>query len=57
MNILLKLIAIAAFATFMSIVMVEWAVGCGEPIYNADGTFVTGECAFLPYEPVSGTWR
>lgn len=57
MNILLKLVAPIAFASLMTIAMVEWVVGCGEPIYHADGTFITGECVFIPHEPVTGAWR
>ena len=34
----------------------EYLVGCGEPIYYANGTYTTNECLFIPYTPTSGRW-
>ncbi len=44
------------FGLFMGVIVVEWLVGCGEKIYYADGTWVTGECVFVPYETTTGEW-
>jgi len=44
-------------ALFFAVVLVEWAVGCGEAIYLADGTWITGECVFSDNEIKTGRWR
>lgn len=50
--------ALFAAATIIALVLlVEWAAGCGEPLYHGDGTFVTGACIVVPHEPVTGRWR
>ena len=54
---LIGAVAILAFSFMFAIVLLEMAVGCGEPIYKADGTYVTGECIFIPYTPVEGVWQ
>ena len=38
------------------LVLVEWIVGCGEPIYNASGAWRMGECIFLSAAPATGWW-
>lgn len=55
-KVVLLLITLAVSAVF-AMTLLEVAVGCGEPIYKADGTYITGECLFVPYTPVEGTWR
>ena len=39
------------------LVVFEFMVGCGERTYHADGTWITNECLFIPYTPVSGKWK
>jgi len=41
----------------LAVVLLEWSVGCGEPIYKADGSWETGECMFYDNEIKKGTWR
>jgi hypothetical protein len=41
----------------LMLIVVEWLVGCGEPVHKADGTWRSGECVFLPHEPATGRWR
>lgn len=43
-------------AAMFAIVLLEWAVGCGEVQYFPDNTWQTGECLFIPHEQKSGTW-
>lgn len=51
-------VCMVALATAMlMLILVEWLAGCGEIIYNEDGTWRTGECVFLPYQPATGNWR
>ena len=45
-----------AFSALVALVLVEWAVGCGEVTYHADGTWTTNECAFLPHKQARGEW-
>jgi nitrogen fixation-related uncharacterized protein len=47
MKVLLEVIAIALFATFVAILMVEWAVGCGETYTDAMGVRHSYECVFV----------
>lgn len=49
-------IAIIAYAIILLAVF-EFMVGCGSTTYNADGTYYTNECLFIPYTPVEGRWR
>jgi hypothetical protein len=44
-------------ASLFALITLEALSGCGEPIYHADGTFITGECIYLPYSPVEGRWK
>jgi hypothetical protein len=55
-QLLIGAIAVVLMSAMFAVVIIEMAVGCGEPIYHADGTYVTGECVFIPYTPVSGKW-
>ncbi len=41
----------------MIVVAFEFMAGCGTTTYNADGTYYTNECLFIPYEPVQGMWK
>ena len=46
------------FAYFlMCLILINLAAGCGEVIYHADGTWETGECWLIPYEPTAGEWK
>lgn len=44
-------------STVIAVGILETLSGCGEPVYKADGTYVTGECLFVPYTPVEGVWK
>lgn len=57
MRLIATIIAVLLVATTLTIGLVNFAIGCGEPEYHADGTFVTGECFVIPYTPVKGTWK
>ena len=46
----------ALFSALVALVLIEWAVGCGEITYHADGTWTTNECAFLPHKQARGEW-
>lgn len=43
-------------AMFLCLIVINWIIQCGEPIYFADRTWTTGECILIPYTPVSGRW-
>ena len=45
-----------AVALLITVVMLEWIVGCGEVTYLPDGTWHTNECLFIPHEQKTGTW-
>lgn len=57
MKIIATTLALLVLSGMFSLVLINWAIGCGEPEYHADGTFVTGECVGIPYTPVKGTWK
>jgi hypothetical protein len=57
MKAIATILAIIAFSALLSLVLINWMMGCGEVEYHADGTFVTGECLVIPYTPVKGTWK
>lgn len=57
MRLIATIIAVLLVASTLTIGLVNFAIGCGEPEYHADGTFVTGECFVIPYTPVKGTWK
>lgn len=44
-------------ALFLAALLVEWAAGCGEPIYRADGTWKTAKCVFIDNEIKEGRWK
>ena len=46
----------SAVVALIILVLVEWIVGCGEPIYNASGAWRMGECIFLSAAPATGRW-
>ena len=50
-------LAIVLITYLIMIVFIEFMVGCGSKQYNADGTWETMPCAFIPYETTTGTWR
>lgn len=46
-----------AFSYFMVWVLLNWFMGCGEAFYQADGSYIMGECApFLPWDFFGGNW-
>lgn len=45
------------FYMMIIVVAFEFMAGCGTTTYNADGTYYTNECLFIPYTPVEGRWR
>ena len=46
-----------AFSYFMVWVLLNWLMGCGEVFYQADGSYIPGDCApFLPWEFFGGAW-
>jgi len=47
-----SLILIAIASGMISIILINWMIGCGEPIYYPDGSWETGDCFLIPYEPV-----
>lgn len=47
MSKLINLILFILFMAFMSIVMVEWALGCGETWVDAQGAEHIGQCWIL----------
>jgi len=44
-------------AGVFALVLINWAMGCGEVFYYANGTWETGECLLIPYEVQRGTWK
>jgi hypothetical protein len=48
LRIVIEIIVIAIFTGLLAVVLVEWAVGCGEPWTDAQGVEHTGQCVFLP---------
>lgn len=54
LEILLGFVVSCMFAALMALVLVNWVMGCGEVFYYPDGSWVTGDCFLIPYEPVSG---
>ena len=45
-----------ATALLITVVLLEWVVGCGEVTYLPDNTWYTNECLFIPHEQKTGTW-
>ena len=44
-------------AYFFLFILINWLMGCGEVFYQADGSYIPGECApFLPWEFFGGNW-
>ena len=46
-----SLILIAIGSGIFALVMINWMIGCGERIYYPDGSWETGSCFLIPYEP------
>ena len=47
---------LVALGLLLSVVILETISGCGQAIYNADGTWATGQCILVPYTPAAGKW-
>ena len=46
-----------AFSYFFLWLILNWLMGCGEAFYQADGSYILGECApFAPWEFFGGAW-
>lgn len=43
----INILAVIAFTGLLAVVLVEWAVGCGETYTDAQGTVHVNECVFL----------
>lgn len=54
LEVLAGFIGMLLFAAMFNVVIVNWFMGCGEVMYFPDGSWKTGECWLIPYEPVSG---
>mgnify|MGYP003155311463 CR=1 FL=1 len=55
----MKLLSVFIFAlaiSFLVVLFIEWAVGCGEKTYNKDRTWQTNSCVFLPHKIKQGNW-
>jgi hypothetical protein len=52
----LSVFVCAAVALFVFVLLIEWAVGCGEKTYNQDRTWQTNACVFLPHKIKQGMW-
>ena len=57
----LQFIGAGAFMLFFSYcfmwVLLNWLMGCGEAFYQADGSYLMGDCApFLPWDFFGGAW-
>ena len=52
----LGLLSFIVFSAIISLMVLEFMVGCGETTYHADRTYTTNECLFIPYTPVDGRW-
>jgi len=44
-------------AGVLALGLINFLIGCGEPIYYPDGTYETGRCFLINYEPVEGSWK
>lgn len=53
----LATIATVCVTSALTVVLLEWSVGCGEVTYYADGTYRTNECLFFNNEIKEGTWK
>jgi hypothetical protein len=52
----LGLLSFIVFSAMISLMVLEFVVGCGETTYHANHTYTTNECLFVPYTPTSGRW-
>jgi hypothetical protein len=44
-------------AYFMVWILLNWFMGCGEAFYQADGSYLMGDCApFLPWNFFGPNW-
>jgi hypothetical protein len=48
----LGLLSFIVFSAMISLMVLEFMVGCGETTYHADRTYTTNECLFIPYTPL-----
>lgn len=54
---LLGTVVMGGIILLITIIVMEWLVGCGEKTYHRNGTWITGECLFVPYEVTHGYWK
>jgi|TARA_R110000850_G_scaffold72892_2_gene160104 hypothetical protein len=53
---LLAVCVIGFVSMFLTLLTVEFMVGCGEKTYHKDRTWETNACVFLPHEVKRGEW-
>jgi hypothetical protein len=51
-----RFIVLLSVAALLAVIVLEVFVGCGEPTYFQDHTWVTGECLFAPHTVTTGHW-
>jgi hypothetical protein len=50
-------LAMLGFSYFMLYVIINFLMGCGEAFYQADGSYIMGQCApFLPWDFFGPNW-
>jgi len=54
---LLGMVVMGGIILLITIIVMEWLIGCGEKTYYPNGTWITGECLFIPYEVTYGYWK
>jgi hypothetical protein len=56
MTVVLAWVCIVCVGGIMLLTATEYLMGCGEPVYYADGTYTTNECLFIRHIPATGRW-
>ena len=54
---MLGVLVVGGVVLLLTITVLELLVGCGEKVYRSDGTWMTGECLFVPHEVTYGRWK
>lgn len=49
-KLMMQLIVILVFAGLFTVIAVNVAIGCGQRIYLANGSWETGSCFLIPYK-------
>ena len=53
----INVVLATVIAVLVTVVFIEAAVGCGQSVHAADGTWSTGQCVFLASSDATGLWR